>query len=398
MCHQDRTSSRNKEEKGGEPAKYYMTTTDSLTASKRYFSNLDGLRFVLAMVVFSAHSYLGVTLISVIPFDFVKKLIAVFSDGSLGVSFFFTLSGYLITYLIIEEKETTGVFHLRNFYMRRALRIWPLYYATLLFTFFIYPTIKVKLGYPNENPYHFLYQLFFLGNFDNIIVHQNDLVGLAPTMIGINWSIGIEEQFYIFWPILFLLCGARKYWIAIVFVVVSSLLLRTYVLEGSALYYHTFSCMSDLAVGGLLGYLSFFNKTFVAKVEQLPRLVVLMIYASGFLILMYGSHTVDRTVMSLFFAFIIVEQNFAKRSFYKFGDHKFLSSLGKYSYSLYLLHPIGIQVSILVFRFSHMDPYTGFFHGILYSLIAFMVSMTLSMLSYRFIESYFLNMRKKFYS
>ena len=118
MCHQDRTSSRNKEEKGGEPAKYYMTTTDSLTASKRYFSNLDGLRFVLAMVVFSAHSYLGVTLISVIPFDFVKKLIAVFSDGSLGVSFFFTLSGYLITYLIIEEKENTGVFNLRNFYMR----------------------------------------------------------------------------------------------------------------------------------------------------------------------------------------------------------------------------------------------------------------------------------------
>ncbi|AYB31652.1 acyltransferase family protein [Chryseolinea soli] len=374
-----------------------MTTTDSLTAPKRYFSNLDGLRFVLAMVVFFAHSRLGVTLISVIPFDFVKRLVSVFSNGGLGVSFFFTLSGYLITYLIIEEKETSGAFHIRNFYIRRALRIWPLYYATLLFTFFIYPIIKVKLGYPNENPYHFLYQLLFLGNFDSIQVHQFDLVGLAPMMIGINWSIGIEEQFYIFWPVLFLLFRGRRFWIAITLVIVSSFFLRTFVLQGPALYYHTFSRMSDLAVGGLLGYLSYYNKTFVTRMEQMPRWVVCVIYASGFLLLMYGTHTVDSTVVSLFFGFVIVDQNFAKRSFYKFGDHKLLSSLGKYSYSLYLLHPIGIQASILIFRFSKLDPLAGFFYGVLYALIALIASMALSMLSYRFIESYFLNLRKKFY-
>ncbi|HEY5745664.1 MAG TPA: acyltransferase [Chryseolinea sp.] len=375
-----------------------MTTTNSFAAPKQYFPNLDGLRFVLAMIVFFGHSLFGATLISAVPFDFLKQLIRVFSQGSLGVSFFFTLSGYLITYLIIEEKETTGAFQIRNFYVRRVLRIWPLYYITLLFTFFIYPMIKVKLGYPNENPYHFLYQALFLGNFDSILVHLNDLVGVAPIMIGINWSIGIEEQFYIFWPILFLLCGARKFWIAIALVILSSLFLRTYVLQGPAMYYHTFARMSDLAVGGLLGYLSYFNKTFVTRIEQLPRIVVFVIYVAGFLLLMYGAHMIDSALVSLFFGFIIVEQNFAKQSFYKFGDHKLLSSFGKYSYSFYLLHPIGIQASILVFRFAHLEPSAGLFNGTLYALIAFIVSAILSLLSYRFIESYFLNMRKKFYA
>lgn len=375
-----------------------MTNTDSFAAPKRYFPNLDGLRFVLALVVFFSHSLFGATLISVIPLDFVKKLVNVFSDGSLGVSFFFTLSGYLITYLIIEEKEIGGGFNIRNFYVRRVLRIWPLYYVTLLFTFFVYPIIKVKLGYPNDNPYHFLYQVLFLGNFDSILVAQHDLIGVAPMMININWSIGIEEQFYIFWPILFLLCGARKFWIAITFVIVSSFFLRTYFLEGPELYYHTFARMSDLAVGALLAYLSFFNKTFVNRIEQMPRLVVFVIYVAGFLLLMYGYNSVDSTLVSLFFGFIIVEQNFAKRSLYKFGNHKLLSSLGKYSYSFYLLHTLGIQVSILIFRFLHLDRSAGFYYGTLYALIAFAVAMPLSMLSYRFIESYFLNMRKKFYA
>lgn len=350
------------------------------------------------MVVFFSHSLFGATLIAAIPFDFVKKIVNVFSDGSLGVSFFFTLSGYLITYLIIEEKEIGGAFNIRNFYVRRVLRIWPLYYVTLAFTFFIYPIIKVKLGYPNENPYHFLYQVLFLGNFDSILVAQHDLIDVAPMMININWSIGIEEQFYIFWPILFLLFGTRKFWIAIVLVIVSSFFFRNYVLEGPQLYYHTLARMSDLAVGALLGYLSFFNKTFVTKMEQMPRLLVIVIYAAGFLLLMYGYNSVDSTLVSLFFGFIIMEQNFSRQSFYKFGNHTFLSSLGKYSYSFYLLHTIGIQASILIFRFAHWDRSTGLFYGTLYALIALVIAMTLSVLSYRFIESYFLSLRKKFYS
>src|SRR5690606_23311212 len=137
---------------------------------RKYFENLDGLRFLLAMVVFFGHSGFGGALQKVIPVNFLDRVIGVFSTGRLGVSFFFTLSGYLITYLIVEEKEETGNFHLGKFYLRRVLRIWPLYYVVLVFSFFIYPWVKVQLGYADQNPYNFLYHLFFLSNFDSISI------------------------------------------------------------------------------------------------------------------------------------------------------------------------------------------------------------------------------------
>ncbi|HWC54325.1 MAG TPA: acyltransferase, partial [Chitinophagaceae bacterium] len=226
---------------------------------RKYFQNLDGLRFILAMVVFFGHSRLGEVLKDVSSIDFFDRIINIGSAGYLAVSFFFTLSGFLITYLIIEEKENTGNFSLRNFYLRRIIRIWPLYYVVLFFTFFIYPLIKVQLGYMDQNPYNLLYQLFFLSNFDNISVDQQGLVDVAPMMISINWSIAIEEQFYAVWPILFFITGARRFWIAIISVILISWYCRTFLLEGHALYYHTFSVISDLGIGALLAYLIFYN-------------------------------------------------------------------------------------------------------------------------------------------
>src|SRR4051812_44537291 len=106
-----------------------------MSYQKKYFENLDGLRFILAMVVFSSHSMLGDAFSKLSSFDFLNRFILTFSKGSLGVSCFFVLSGFLITYLMIEEKERQLNFNLKNFYIRRALRIWPLYYGVLLITF-----------------------------------------------------------------------------------------------------------------------------------------------------------------------------------------------------------------------------------------------------------------------
>jgi len=110
-----------------------------------------------------------------------------------AVSLFFVLSGYLITTLLAMEKENTGRVHLRAFYQRRVARIWPLYYgftlAVLVIGVFVprlLPSARALAAYT-----------FFSGNWYLVFSHSNLAGGL-----GILWSINIEEQFYLLWPLL----------------------------------------------------------------------------------------------------------------------------------------------------------------------------------------------------
>lgn len=327
-------------------------------------------------------------------------MIGVISDGGLGVSFFFTLSGFLITYLIIEEKELTGNFSVVNFYVRRILRIWPVYYTVLFFSFFVYPWVKGYLGYADLNPFSFFSQIFFLSNFDNIRIEETGLIDVAPMMISINWSIAVEEQFYLFWPLIFIFAGQKRFGIVICFLIAISWFCRNFLLQSAQLYYHTFSVMSDLSIGALVAYTCFYKKSFVAVIQRLHPVLIMAVYSAGFYFLMYpevfSGYFSRRIVTSVFFAFIILEQNYAARSFYKFKSSKLLTSMGKYTYSFYLIHPIGIQVSILIFRFLNIEWDDGFQFALFYALVAFVSTMVLSFLSYNYIELFFLNKKQKF--
>jgi len=371
---------------------------------KKYFENLDGFRFILAMIVFASHSRLGEALIKVSSIDFVNRLILTFSKGYLGVSSFFVLSGFLITYLMIEEKDRQSAFNLKNFYLRRSLRIWPLYYSVLAFTFFIYPIVKTALGSKDQNPFDLLHQVLFLANFDSIRVQHAGLVGVAPMMIGINWSVSIEEQFYFLWPLLFLLFDPRKFWIGCLLIVLTSWIFRALTSDSANLYYHTLSVVSDLGIGAFFACLCYYNSGFVNVIEHANKGVIIFIYLSGISILMYSDllfsnsfdHSSSRMINALFFIFIILEQSYAKHSFFKFSNLKLISSLGKYTYGLYMLHPIGVQASIIVFRFQNIQREQSFFHAMLYSVLAFTVSIILAIAGYYLIEQRFLKMRKKF--
>ena len=132
----------------------------------------------------------------------------IFASGWAGVSFFFVLSGFLITYLILAEVEWSEKLNVPAFYMRRILRIWPLYYAVLLFGFWLYPAVKSALGISSYietgNP---LSYLLFLSNFDVLSLGE----GRGAMSINITWSVAIEEQFYIVWPLLFFFLPTRFY-------------------------------------------------------------------------------------------------------------------------------------------------------------------------------------------
>jgi len=374
-----------------------------ISSSKKYFENLDALRFFLAFAVFGSHSMLDITLNSFINQDFLQRIIKILTSGTLGVSFFFVLSGFLITYLMLEEKAQKQSFSIKNFYIRRILRIWPLYFAVVLFGFFIYPFIKTQIGYVEQNPYSLLHQLLFISNFDSIRVHEQGLLGVAPMMIGITWSVSIEEQFYLIWPILFLIIPSTRFWVICLLVIVMSWLFRL-TTEPANLYYHTLTVISDMGMGGLGAFLSFNSTKFSLAIEKLNKHIITTIYLLGFGVLMYSDKIFVNAILlstfriftGVFFCFILIEQCFAKKSLFKFGKLKIITDLGKYTYALYMLHPIGIQTSIIVFRLLNIQRDENIIYGLLYVLLAFIVSIALSILSFRFLESYFLNKRKLF--
>ena len=173
----------------------------TLESPQRFYRpELDALRFLAFLLVYMCHVLQNAGLDSVLGVSsprvrMVGGWLTLFSEvGAFGVSLFFVLSAYLITELMLLEYARTGAFKIKDFYVRRILRIWPLYFSVIgLFIF---------LGWvhPQEfrvRPMQILAYLALSGNWYII------LRGTFPAQMGVLWSISIEEQFYLLWPSIF---------------------------------------------------------------------------------------------------------------------------------------------------------------------------------------------------
>src|SRR2546421_4616713 len=225
---------------------------------KIFFPNLDGLRFISFFLVFLYHSYLtffnNIRDKSPDAFDYIQRL---FQHGNLGVNFFFVLSGFLITYLLIKEKEYTGTIHVRNFYVRRVLRIWPLFYLCVFIGFVAFPLIKKFTGQPSHEIAQPVYYLFFANNFDFMHSWPNKP---DATLLSVLWSVAVEEQFYLTWPLILSVVPFRYYKFVFPVIMLFSLVFRAFHSgfdehEYAIRYFHTFSLIGDMALGGLFAYL-----------------------------------------------------------------------------------------------------------------------------------------------
>ena len=318
--------------------------------TKLYFPNLDGLRFFCFLSVFFFHSF--ATNFEYIKEDKVYKFIKnfLFANGNLGVNFFFVLSGFLITYLLLTEKTIYKKINVGNFYLRRILRIWPLFYFCVIFGFFIFPYLKALNGeIPNETA-RIGYYLTFLNNFDFIKSGLPD-----SSVLGVLWSVAVEEQFYLIWPLLLSLTPIKSYkWIFIIILVLSFLFRLANIGDTLILEHHTFSAISDMTVGGFSALLVFKSSFFLTWIKHRPKLFWLLIYILTIIIFLWRKQifpedtwlgAIDRLICSILFALIILEQCFADYALYKMGRYKLISKLGTYTYGLYCLHFIGILIA-----------------------------------------------------
>lgn len=164
-----------------------MQAHDAYRARTR-FGNLDGLRFVCIFMVLWHHFT---------PFPYLENWM-LFRRGFLGVDFFFVLSGFLITTLLLREASATGRISLRDFYLRRVLRIVPVYFfvVTCVGAYFI--LVKGRMELLELLPFYYL----FLSNF---------LIDHIP-LLTITWSVSVEEQYYMLWPLLIILL---RWWVLV---------------------------------------------------------------------------------------------------------------------------------------------------------------------------------------
>ncbi len=173
--------------------------------------------------------------------------------GSYAVTLFFTLSGFLITYLLIKEKAAFGTISVKAFYTRRLLRVWPLYYFYLAIVLIILFAGEGKL--PASSWYYFF-----------IAANLASIQGIAPALLEHYWSLGVEEQFYLFWPWLFKYTSPFKSIsiFLLLFILIKAAL--RFWLPDSLAYWFMFSSRFDcMAIGALFAILTESNeKTFFA--------------------------------------------------------------------------------------------------------------------------------------
>ncbi len=361
-----------------------------------YFENLDGLRAIAALSVVFFHIVLWFKFPNIVGFDLFQFILSFGGKGgSLGVNFFFILSGFLITYLMFAEEENTGKLNIGFFYLRRVLRIWPLYYLTIFIGFIIYPLIMQIMDISYTETASSLLYLIFAVNFDHIYN------GLPKTgILGVHWSVAIEEQFYLVWPLIFSLLSKNKLFpYILVFIILLSELYFFMAKSSVISYYHLASNFRLLAFGAFLAYLCYRKrKDVILFLNMISRRINVVIYLVCILILIFQQWGFSwlvyykylyHFVSIVFFGYVIVEQCFSETSFIKIGTIKFLISLGKISYGLYLNHMIAIY---LVLGFFHNNP--DYIVAEIICTIA--LTLIISYFSYYYMESIFLNLKNKF--
>lgn len=379
-----------------------MANQKNIKKQRPHFENLDALRFFAAFSVFIFHFFSELKELIPISEDNLvfKGITFITSKGLLGVNFFFVLSGFLISFLILFEIKHQKSFNLKHFLIRRTLRIWPLYFIIILIGFVLFPFLFAN--YNTEH--HFLNYILFLANFDEIWYGANDSINFLTS----PWSVAVEEQFYLVWGIL--LFGLSRLKILqlptlIVVLLIISLIFRCLNYEDlRIMYYHTFSVMPDILVGALLAYFYFKKSTWINKIKSLERWKIILIYSFGFIMILLKTKIfsgqliiAERYFIALFFGFILLDQIHLKHSLFKIGKIKLFNHLGKISYGLYMYHLVVLYmlhelINLMCDRLgtnNYLITFTFLILGITGTYL-------ISFISYKLIEKPFLKLKRKF--
>jgi peptidoglycan/LPS O-acetylase OafA/YrhL len=356
---------------------------------KIYFENLDGLRFIAFLAVFIRHSIFSTNPVVIDSWIF-KTIHIIKKPCDLGVPFFFCLSGFLITYLLLSEQGNFKKIHIGKFYIRRILRIWPLYYAVVIFGFFIFPALRsLFIHEPYVETATLWKYLVFMSNFDQ---WQNGLPYGAG--LGVTWSLSVEEQFYLFWPLILTIVKPKYYPYLLITVFIGlNIALQFFDLP----YSLTFESICDISIGAFLAVITYKKGPLFERFTQLSKPLIFSIYTIGiahtYVLAVFGWG--NRALVSLFMAFVIFDQCFCKQSVIKMGRFKWISYIGTLTYGLYLLHTIS---NFIIHNFiGALNLNSPFFTDlVMQPVLSFTLTFILGYLSFNYFEKPFLSLKSRY--
>jgi len=356
------------------------------------FPGLTGLRFVAAFGVFIHHVELTkeqAGLPNWASFALSQWL------GIYGVTCFFVLSGFLITYLLLEEQRRTDTIRIGRFYLRRILRIWPLYFA-IVFGTPVAGYLSGLAGGPQAHfaPGEYALYLFFAANAAWVLFG-------VPVFIGPLWSVAVEEQFYLFWPVLVRL-SARRVALAVSAFLVFWVGLRVAIAfssepatEAEWIARGVFRTLrlECMAVGGLAACALHAGRDRVLRFvhRRVTQWSVLAMISIGAL---NGLHfgPLDNLIWGLLFSAVILELAANPTPLFSL-EQPWLVALGRISYGLYVFQTFAIVATLLL---AHRMGLEGVLLQLFLYLGAFALTTIAAALSYRFFESPFLEMKSRF--
>lgn len=368
-----------------------------------YFPNLNGVRFIAAFSVLVHHIEQAKAAFG-LPNLYSNHIIK--HAGKQGVGLFFVLSGFLITYLLLSEKSKNNSINIKNFYVRRVLRIWPIYYIIVLLGTLVLPHFKLfywqSAAEVLSNAEAFWPRLSLLMM---ILPNLSFIFYELPYLCSQTWSIGVEEQFYYLWPWLIRANSwkARLGIIAIFILGTAAIFLMYFFfftnntirdLPQYVIFFFSQFRILMMVMGGIGAYLVFTKHSILAflfqrKVQFVVYGILLTIIISG-----YEFKGINLELLSVFFCYFIVNVAVNPQSIINL-EQSVVSYLGKISYGLYIYH-IAINVAIMNFLRPYQQTWSlGMYNLVMYGL-TIGLTVAIASLSFHFLEQKLLAFKVKF--
>jgi peptidoglycan/LPS O-acetylase OafA/YrhL len=364
-----------------------------LDGRRFYHPELDILRFFAFFLVFLHHAVPHDAAFWTrygVPSVLAQAISGIGALGAFGVDVFLALSAYLITELLLREKTLNGDLDLKSFYLRRMLRIWPLYF------FFLALAGVLTLVLPGQKiGWHAALAFLFLGGNWWIVLR-----GFPSSVIFPLWSVSIEEQFYLFWPPLVRrLRATHMATLAFTMVAIAwavRFYLGTHGATETQVWCNTLARLDPIAAGILVAVFLRGETPELSVQKRVAMIgfgVACLAMAGNF----WSIKADPLTTLRILAGYPVVALGAASLLLGVLSSAKALSKsvlvyLGKISYGLYVYHVLGLMVSD--YAVPHAD--TGLGRYLVRDAIALSLTIVFAAASFRWLETPFLGVKQRF--
>lgn len=355
-------------------------------AGRQYYPALDGLRGLAILLVVIYHNF---------------GFIDVFFFGWLGVDLFFVLSGFLITDILLKTVGTKK--YLAHFYIRRVLRIFPLFYGCLILFLVIIP----QFNPPFDLDYYTTNQAWLWTYLQNWLYIFKDSDGASA--LHHLWSLSVEEQFYLVWPLVILIVRKPGYLLVCIILLLAVVLgLRLWIWNNDVAdlaYFnlYTFTRVDGICIGCMIALLHRINRELLNKYTTA---IVLFFAGINFAFFFINRNyqfsfpylaLVGYTTFAMIFGLLVNEAVEGKNKLIQFMfTMPWLKFFGRISYGFYIFHwPLHLALSPWLYQ--QVTAYTSASTSLfIVAILTTLAAVAISWVSFRYFESYFLRKKKKY--